>query len=204
VLWNPIVTARYNALIKALGAQVDSNNSFEGIATQESAMSLSTSVLNAFHYSPELYRNALISMLSTATVSLPTSRVFWYMNFIVGNQSYIGSVAAAVAPKGVVMGGPDVWPDNRALESRTYPFYTQFFHKMPLFCQVENSNYAEPHMTKGFNTKYWTMPELFAFAVKDLHVNYMFWTRITKVSKSGAYDWVNALQVVAANRTWTP
>jgi hypothetical protein len=203
VLWNPVVTPRYNALIKALGAQVDSSNSFEGIATQESAMSLSPSVLKAFHYTPELYRDALISMLSTATVSLPTSRVFWYMNFIVGNQTYIGTIAAAVAPKGVVMGGPDVWPDDRALESRTYPFYTQFFHKMPLFCQVENSNYAEPHMTKGYNTKYWTMPELFAFAVTKLHVNYMFWTRITKVSKPGAYDWVNALQVIAAKGNWT-
>jgi hypothetical protein len=198
VLWSPVVVARYNALVKALGAQVDSDKNFEGIATQESAMSMDGPVLQAFTYTPEKYRDALISMLSSATVSLPTSRVFWLMNFIVGNQAYIGDIASAVASKGVVMGGPDVWPDNRSLQSRTYPFYTQFYGKMPLFGQVENVCYSEPHMTGGFDTKYWTMPELFNYARTQMHVDYMFWVRITRPANSGAYDWEDALPVIAA------
>ena len=198
-LWSPTVITRYNALIKALGAQFDSNKSFEGIATQESALSLDSATLKANGYTPEKYRDALINMLRASTVSLPTSRVFWYMNFLTGNQSYIGSIAAAVAPLGVVMGGPDDWPDNRSLQTMAYPYYTQFSGKMPLFIQVEPSNYQEPHMTSGFSTKYWTMSELYKFAVTNLHVNYIFWFRITRPANSESYDWNDALPVIAAH-----
>jgi hypothetical protein len=204
VRWNPAVVTRFNALIKALGTQFDKNANFEGIATQESALSLDPAPLKQFGYTPEKYRDALISVLSSASASLPTSRVFWFMNFLVGNQNYIATIASSVAPKGVIMGGPDVWPDNASLQSRVYPFYSQFAGKMPLFGQVENVCYDEPHMTKGFSTKYWTMLELFTYAKTKLHVNYMFWVRVTSPSAAGAYDWMNALPVIAANRTWTP
>ncbi len=199
-LWSPVVITRYNALIKALGAQVDSTSSFEGLGNQESALSLDSATLKALGYTPEKYRDALINMLSAATVSLPTSRVFWYMNFLTGNQSYIGSIAAAVAPLGVVMGGPDDWPDNQSLETKAYPYYTQFAGKMPLFIQVEGANYAEPHMTSGYATKDWTMLELYEFALTKLHVNYMFWMHVPKPANSAAYDWFDALPVIAAHR----
>ena len=204
VRWNTTVVARFNALIKALGSQFDKDANFEGIATQESALSLDPAPLKQFGYTPEKYRDALISVLSSASASLPTSRVFWYMNFLVGNQNYIGTIASAVAPKGVIMGGPDVWPDNQSLQSRVYPFYNQFAGKMPLFGQVENVCYDELHMTKGFSTKYWTMLELFDYARTKMHVNYMFWVRVTSPSKPGAYDWMNALPVIAQYRQFTP
>jgi hypothetical protein len=200
-LWSPLVVTRYNALIKALGAQVDSISNFEGVANQESALSVNSATLKTLGYTPEKYRDALINMLSAATVSLPTSRVFWFMNFLAGNQSYIGTIAAAVAPLGVVMGGPDDWPDNQSLESKTYPYYTQFAGKMPLFIQVEGANYAEPHMTSGYATKDWTMLELYQFALTKLHVNYMFWMRVTTRANSAAYDWYDALPVIAAHPT---
>ena len=198
-LWSPVVIARFNALIKALGAQIDSISSFEGLANQETSLNLGSATLKALGYTPELYRDALINILSAATVSLPTSRVFWYMNFLVGNQAYIGTIAAAVAPLGVVMGGPDDWPDNQSLETKAYPYYTQFAGKMPLFIQVEATNYAEPHMTSGYTTKDWTMLELYDFALTNLHVNYMFWMRIPKPANAAAYDWADALPVIAAH-----
>ncbi len=197
VRWNPTVVTRFNALTKALGAQFDSNKNFEGIATQETSLGLDSQTLNAFGYTPEKYRDSYINVLTTATVNMPTSRVFWLMNFFVGNQGYIASIASAVANKGVVMGGPDVWPDNKSLESKVYPFYTQFSGKMPLFGQVENVCYSEPHMTGGFKTKYWTMPELFSYARTTMHVDYMFWVRVTKASPSDAYTWDDALPVIA-------
>jgi hypothetical protein len=198
VRWNPTVVTRFNALVKAIGAQFDSNKNFEGIATQETSLGFDSATLNAFGYTPEKYRDAYINMLTAATQSLPTSRVFWLMNFLVGGQNYIGDIAAAVAKNGVVMGGPDVWPDNQSLESKVYPFYTQFNGKMPLFGQVENVCYSEPHMTSGFKTKYWTMPELFNYARNEMHVNYMFWVRVTQAVPSDAYTWDDALPVIAA------
>ena len=141
VRWAPYVVERMNALTKALG-QFDSNAAFEGIALQETSLGFESATLNSFGYSPEKYRDAYINMLSAAATSMPTSRVFWYMNFFVGNQSYIGSVAAAVASKGVVMGGPDVLPDNSALLTKSYPFYDQFYGKMKLFGQIEDICYS--------------------------------------------------------------
>ena len=58
--------------------------------------------------------------------SVPRSRVFWYMNFLPGRQDYIGDIASALVGTGVVMGGPDVLPDNPALARRVYPFYDKF------------------------------------------------------------------------------
>ena len=99
------------------------------------------------------------------------------------------------------MGGPDDLPDDQNLETNAYPYYTQFAGKMPLFIQVENSNYAALHMTSGYTTKYWTMLELYQFALTKLHVNYMFWMRIKSPVNSQAYDWYDALKVIAAHPT---
>ena len=204
-LWSPTVIARYNAMVKALGAQVDGLANFEGLGNQESSLSLDSATLKAHAYTPEKYRDALINMLSASAASLPTSRVFWYMNFLSGNQSYIGSIASAVAPLGVVMGGPDAWPDNKSLQSAAYPYYTQFDNRMPLFIQVEGVNYAEPHKPGVGTTTYWTMLELYQFALTDLHVNYMFWMRIApKPANSPSYDWDDALPVIKAHPTLNP
>ena len=199
VRWNPTVVTRFNALTKALGAQFDSNKNFEGIATQETSLGLDSQTLHAFGYTPEKYRDSYINILTTATKNMPTSRVFWLMNFFVGNQDYIASIANAVAKTGVVMGGPDVWPDNKSLQNQVYPYYSQFSGKIPLFGQVENVCYSEPHMTGGYRTKYWTMPELFNYAKSDMHVDYMFWVRVTQASPSDAYTWDDALPVIATN-----
>lgn len=202
VRWSPYVVARFKALISALGQRFDANPWLEGIATQESAPGFDDATLNANGYSPEKYRDALIDVLTSASVSLPKSRVFWFMNFIPRNQNYIASVANAVASRGVVMGAPDVLPDDHALQLRTYPFYRQFESKMPLFGQVEPACYSHPHESGSYATNYWTMPELFRYARDQLHVNYMFWVRLPKPTKSGGYDWLDALPVISANPTF--
>ena len=49
------------------------------------------------------------------------------------------------------------------------------------------------------------MPELFNFArLKTMHVNYMFWVRITRPNPPDSYDWMNALPVIATHRTFSP
>ena len=48
------------------------------------------------------------------------------------------------------------------------------------------------------------MTELFNYARTKMHVNYMFWVRVTVPPAPGAYDWTDALPVIAANRNFTP
>jgi hypothetical protein len=197
IRWNPIVVTRFKALVTALGTKFDSNRAFEGIATQETAPSLSRTALDANGYTPEKYRDAYIAMLTTAAAAMPTSRVFWYMNFMPGNNAYLSSIAAAVAPKGVVMGCPDVAPDNKALQTRTYPLFDQFHGKMPMFGQVEGMVYEHLHATSGYSTKYWTMTEIYNFAKTDMHANYMFWVRIPVADPKDSNDYFDALPVIA-------
>jgi hypothetical protein len=198
VRWHPTVVTRMKALLQALG-RFDSNLAFEGVALQETAPGFDNTVLSRFNYTPEKYRDAYIAILSAGANAMPTSRMFWFMNFFPKNQDYIAAVANAVASKGVIMGGPDVMPDNSALKQRTYPFYTQFRSKMPLFGQIEAMCYDHEHKTSGYSTKYWTMPELFRYARDQLHVDYLFWVRVPKPPSRGAYDWTDALPVIEMN-----
>lgn len=204
VRWAPDVINAWIALAQAMGRQFDSHPNFEGLATQETSLGFTSTQLKQFAFTPEKYRDGYIKELTAAANAMPTSRIFWMMNFFYGNQAYIGQIANAVASKGVAMGGPDVWPDNKALASRTYPYYTQMRGKMPLFGQVEGLCYHEPHMTSGYRTKFWTMTELFNYARTKMHVNYMWWVRLPGVQEKGSYDYNDALQVIAANRTFTP
>jgi hypothetical protein len=203
--WQPYVVERMNALTEALGSRFDDNMALEGlILTEETAPGLDGPVLDANGYTPEKYRDAYISMLNSAADSLPTSRIFWYMNFFPRNQAYIGAIAQAVAAQGVVMGGPDVLPDNAALKNMTYPFYEQMYGKMPLFGQVEGQCYYAPHETSGYVDKYWKPDELFHFAKNRMRVNYMFWVRIPKPRYVDSYSWVDALPTIEYNSPFSP
>jgi hypothetical protein len=199
VRWNPTVVTRYKALTTALGKRFDSHPNFEGIAQQESALGLDGTDLQRYGYSAEKYRDALIESFTHALAAMPRSRVFWYQNYLVGNQNYIGSIAAATGPKGLVMAGPDVLPDKASLVEKSYPFFTQYRDKMHLGIQVENICYFHEHKTAGYSTKYWTPAELFRYARDKLHVDYMFWVRIPKDPVAGAYNWYDALPVFEAN-----
>ncbi|HET7203312.1 MAG TPA: hypothetical protein VFI92_08085 [Steroidobacteraceae bacterium] len=197
--FHPTVVTRYKALTTALGRRFDGHPNFEGIAQQESALGLDTTVLQKYGYTAEKYRDALIASFTHALAAMPRSRVFWYQNYFVGNQNYIGTIAAATGPKGLVMAGPDVLPDKASLVEKSYPFFTQFRDKMHLGIQVEDICYYHEHATAGYSTKYWTPGELFRYARDKLHVDYMFWVRIPQAKVSGAYDWYDALPVIEAN-----
>ena len=197
--WTPTVVARYKALVSAIGRRFDSHPNFEGIAQQESSLGLDSTTLQKYGYTPEKYRDALIASFGYALNVMPRSRVFWYQNFLVRNQDYIGAVAAALGPKGLVMAGPDLLPDRDELVAKSYPFFTQFKDRMHLGIQAEDLSYRALHETSGYSTKYWTMPELFRYARDRLHVNYLFWVRIPKSSPADAYNWTDALPVIENN-----
>ncbi len=195
VRWNPTVISRQKALYTALGNRFDSNPAFEGVSTQESAPSLDNADLDATNYTPEKYRNALIETLTHANAAMPKSRVFWYFNFLPRKQAYIEEVLQAIRPLGVIAGGPDILPDDEALQQHTYPLYRQFKSQMPLFGQVEGICYEHLHESNA-PTKYWTPRELYDYGTKNLGVDYIFWVRIPKSTYSNSYDYNDAVPVI--------
>ena len=195
--WRPYVIDRWLKLMQAMGKQFDSNPYFEGLATEESSLSLDTAVLTANGYTPENYRDTLIDMLQRTADAFPTSRVFWTMNFFPMRQDYIAQVASAVAPAGVIMGGPDILPDDSSISRLAYPFYDQFQGTMPLFCTVMPNSYKHLHKDTSYPTQYWTMQELFEFGRDELHLNYVMWTSVP--GSSTAFDTYDAYPVIERN-----
>jgi hypothetical protein len=199
IRWDPYVVERMKALISALGKRFDSDANFEGVALQESALSLDDKAMGGHGYSASKYSDALTDVLLSAAEAMPHSRVFWYMNFIPGGQSYIADIATRIAPAGVAMGGPDILPDQGSLKARVYPFYQQFNGKMVLFNSMQNDSYAHLHSGRSSPSKYWQMEELFRFARDELHVNYIFWNRKSWKKPPDSYSWDDAVRVIGAN-----
>lgn len=199
IRWSPTYISRKKALLTALGNRFDSNPAFEGFSTQESAPSLDGHVLDATNYTPEKYRNALIEVLKHAASKMPKSRVFWYMNFLPRNNGYMADVIKGVTSSGVVVGGPDIMPDDHSLQKHTYPLYREFDGQVPKFGQVEPVCYHHEHEGSGYKTKYWTPKELFQYGKNNLNVDYIFWVRYTKSLYHNSYDFYDAVPVIQNN-----
>ena len=197
--WDPYVTRRFNKLIAAIGAQFDDHPAFEGVAIQETALSLNNEILNNNGYTPEKYRDELIKLLTQASADLPTSQIFWYQNFLAQNQSYIKQIIVALAPHGVIVGGPDVLPDVSDLEQLAYPLYAEFKDDVSLFNSIQYDSYYHVHKDTTYPTKYWTMQELYVYARDQLHVDYLFWTRKKFRDHPDSYSWLDALPVIEGN-----
>ena len=202
--WDPYVLDRLERLVAQLGAQFDCNPNFEGLGFQETSPSLDDSSLDASGYTPEKYRDALISLLRSAATSVPRSRVFWYMNFLPRNQRYIGDIASAVIGTGVVMGGPDILPDNRALQKRVYPYYDEFRGRLKLFNSMQHNSYRHRHGGNDSNGNYWSMDDLFQFAHNKLHVDYLFWDYHPQRVPPDSHNWDDAREVIARYPTFNP
>ena len=198
IRWDPYVNERLRLLVARLGSAFDCDPNFEGVAFQETSPGLEDAALDASGYTPEKYRDALIALLHSASTSLPRSRIFWYMNFLPGEQRYIGEIASAVIGTGVVMGGPDILPDNRALVRRTYPFYEQFEGRLKLFGSMQHDSYRHRHGGREQGgSAYWSMEDLFDFARDKLHVDYVFWEYQVRRQPPDAHDFDDARAVIA-------
>jgi hypothetical protein len=102
---------------------------------------------------------------------------------------------------GVVMGGPDILPENEALRLRVYPRYPEYKDKMDLFCSAQYDSFSHLHVTNAYpyTTKYWTPEEIFTWAEMNLHIKYMFWNYKTWHSPSDDYIFEDAKPVIENN-----
>lgn len=194
--WDPFVMDRLKQLVKLVGMNFDCHPNFEGIAFQESSLSADERVLALKKYTPEKYRDALGDLLVSASNSLPRSRIFWYMNYLTGKQQYIAEIAEAVIGRGVVMGGPDILPDNRPLARLVYPFYSQFRGRLPLFNSMQPNSYRHLRAEAGRDQRYWTLEELFIFARDRLYLDYIFWEYRPWPKPRDSYSWRDAQLVI--------
>jgi hypothetical protein len=194
--WDDFVVRKISDLMDAMAREFDDEPWFEGVAFQESAIGVNDTNLVKYEYTPEKYRDALIQLLINMKSSFKSSQVFWYMNYLAKKQEYIRNIANAIVPYKVIMGGPDILPDNSSLSRMTYPFYEEFNDKLTLFCSIQNDSYHHLHATEGYNTKFWTLEELLLWGRDNLHINYCFWNYSKWNFEEGAYNWYDAKPVI--------
>jgi len=203
IRWHPEVVERYVALGKALGTKFDSHPNFEGLAVQESALGLPEETYAQFDYTPEKYRDALITILTSLKEALPNSNVFWYSNFMNENDGHLRQVADAIEEYKIFMGGPDILPYNRWISIMSYPMYEEYKDRLILFCSAQDDSYMhhkndirvgeiEPVHEEG----YLTMEEIFLFARDSLHVRYLFWNYFYEKPAPGVRSYDDAIEVI--------
>jgi hypothetical protein len=216
--WNSTIVSRWAALIQAVGTAFDSNPSFHGIAFPETATSLDAAARTASSYDEYDYRDAIIAELQTASVACPTSRVFWYQNFMPARAQDVrlDEVAEAIrdynggsSSNGIIMGGPDILPDSDSINDRVLPRYLEMAGVLDMFCCFQNDSYEHDHTATsdprmpGYSWtigSVWTMADLFVFARDYMQLDYILWNyKIT----AGEQDWEpEGRQVVGANPTF--
>ena len=204
--WDPVVVDRFIALSKALAKEFDSDSNFEGIAFQESALMVTPAVLRQNGYTPERYRDALIELLNATSKAFSQSQVFWYMNHLEENSSYLADIAQALAPGKIVMGGPDILPYRKRLQP-TYQLYDKFNGRLKLFCSAQDDSYRHDKMDSrnmGNARRNQTEPaggyvpleQIFLFARDKLHVSYLFWSYKEYRGSPGAFTYEDAIPVM--------
>jgi hypothetical protein len=201
--WDPYVMVRMNKLFAELGAAFDTHPRFEGVALSESALGVDSEVLQAEGYTAARYRDSLIDVLRSINASMPRSRVFWYGNFIPWGQQYLHDIANAVGSQGVALGGPDVLPDDWALENLAYPMLRAQPPNVIRFNSVQFVSYRHEHLDPEAATKYWTPRELIHFARDDLKVRYLFWNRMVHPKPADSYGILDAFPVMAEEPLYT-
>ena len=175
--WDPAVQERFHKLLFALGKEFDGR--IEGINFAESSISFGdTGRLYPKGYTPEAYRDALITNLKALKRAFPKSIALQYANFMPGewrptnDKGYLRAVYDAAREARVGVGGPDLLPYKPGQMGSSYPLIREVAGKVRVGIAVQDGNYA--HVNPK-TSKRVTIAEQMKFATEYLKADYIFW-----------------------------
>lgn len=203
--WNSEVKERLIKLGEEIGKKFDSYPNFEGVALQESALDMTEKETKKYEYSISKYRNALIDIIISFQKSMPRSHVFWYGNFISGDDkktTNLRKVMDSIVPYGVIWGGPDILPYHKSYNERSYPLFEEYEDRLTLFSSAQDDSYRHYRNDLNHEVKepideggYLTMEDIFLFARDKLHIRYLFWNYFYE-AKEGQRTYDDAVEVI--------
>ena len=175
--WDPAVQARLHKLLEALGKEFDGK--IEGINLPETSVVFGeTGKLFPQGFTPEIYRDAVITNMKALKRSFPKSVVIQYANFMPGeslpdkDKSYLRTVYKEARNLSVGVGGPDLLPFRWYQNQNSYPLIRASAGSIPTGIAVQDGNYADEDRRTH---KRATVAELLKFAREQLNVDYIFW-----------------------------
>ena len=175
--WDLGVQERFHKLLSALGREFDGK--IEGINLAETAVSFGESGrLFPQGFTPEAYRDAVITNMIALKRAFPKSVAMQYANFMPGewlparDRGYLRTVYERAKELKVGVGGPDLLPRKPGQMSHSYPLIRESAGKVLTGIAVQDGNYGHRNPKTGRPV---TIPELVEFATEYLKVDYIFW-----------------------------
>ncbi len=170
--WDPVVRERFHKLLLALGQRFDGK--IEGINLPETAVDFGQSgKLFPKDFTPDVYRDAVLTNLMVLKRAFPRSVAMQYANFMPGGKTNLQSVYRRAKELKVGVGGPDLLPFRPYQMENAYPLIHESAGAVPSGIAVQDGNYGDRNPKTGREA---TVPELIEFATGYLKVNYIFWS----------------------------
>jgi len=175
--WDPAVQDRFHKLLLALAKEFDGR--IEGINFEESSVTFGeTGRLYPEGFTPEIYRDALVTNLKVLKRAFSKSVALQYANFMPGewrpsdDKGYLRAVYKAARETKAGVGGPDLLPYKRGQMGNSYELIREVAGAVTVGIAVQDGNYAHINPKTG---KRVTIAELIDFAATYLKADYIFW-----------------------------
>lgn len=175
--WDLNVATRYGIFLNELGKQFD--GLIEGINLPETAVGFGESgILYPDGFTPELYRDAIITQMKMAKQAFPKSVVIQYANFMPGewlpwdDKGYLESLYQFASENEIGMGGPDIKIYKKAQMNHSYKFLKKFASSTRTGIAVQWGNYEELNPKTAQEV---TVKEIYDFGKNEIDLDYIFW-----------------------------
>jgi hypothetical protein len=175
--WDPAVQQRFHRLLQALGKEFDGR--IEGINLAETSVTFGeTGRLYPKGFTPETYRDAIITNMKALKLAFPKSIALQYANFMPGewrpseDKGYLRAVYRAARESKVGVGGPDLLPYKPGQMGSSYSLIKEAGGIIPVGVAVQDGNYDYLNPKTG---KRVTIAEQIKFATEYLKADYIFW-----------------------------
>ena len=172
--WDPAVQERFHKLLFALGKEFDGQ--IEGINFAESSVVFGQTAPEG--YTPEIYRDALVTNLKALKRAFPKSITLQYANFMPDewrpseDKGYLRAIYKAAREAKVGVGGPDLLPYKPGQMGNSYPLIREVAGDVVVGIAVQDGNYEHVNPETG---KRVTISEQIKFATDYLKADYIFW-----------------------------
>lgn len=193
--WDPMVRARFHALLQAMGRALDGR--IAGLTLPETSIGISKNHMPA-GFTFGNYRDAIQSNMRAARAALPHSVIIQYANFMPGewlpwdDHSYLKSIYRFAVENGIGVGGPDLKPHRKPQQTHSLPLIRSVAGRTPVGIAVQEGNYAEINPATRRRV---TIAELYEFASRQLKADYLFWCTEEPYFSSEVIPFLNRPQV---------
>lgn len=168
---------RFHKLLQALAKEFDGK--IEGINFAESSVTFG--LTGRYHpdgFTPQIYRDALVTNLKALKRAFTKSIALQYANFMPGewrpsqDKGYLRAVYRAAKEVRAGVGGPDLFPYKPGQMGSSYELIREVGRELTVGIAVQDGNYA--HINPKTQKRV-TIAELIQFARSYLNADYIFW-----------------------------